>query len=1175
MRVWPLPGISRRMGYAGGSLFVLSRDRGLTLLTGDSLVTVPGGEALVGTQPARLLPTGNAGMLLLTRTDALFHFDGKRVVSFPTEADALLREALVMDGTYLPGGGLALATLRRGLLLLDASGHLVGQVGRDGGLRDADVKAVLLGPQGALWLGLNNGLARVDAGMPATYFGADEGLPGFVVDVARHDGRLFAATSDGIRVLEPASAPGAAATFRALPDLIDHCHALLPTESSLVAACDHGVHTVTATGHRPLMTVESAFTLHRSRAHPGWLYVGLNDGVAVMTLRGGRWQFAARIENLRTEVRSLAEADGVLWIGTAIDGLYHVRVTADPEALVARRVQAWAGTSANVFLDDGHVLVSGAGRGVYRVVRESERAWLRPDTTLAQAPPIARRAGLSRLARTAAGTAWMHAGSATGLLYPGVQGAAAWDDISGFLTTDEVYALYPERDGVLWIGMAEGLARYDTRRETSSTAPQARVRRLSRGEAVLYGGEGVAPDLRLEHDPAGLRFAFSAPGASAARFQTRLDGQEADWSAWTAETQRDYTNLSGGRYTFRVRARDAQGGVGPEAALSFVVLPPWYRTGWAYALYALLVLGAGYALVWLNGLRLRARNAHLEAVVHARTATVEAQKEALLRQNAQIEEQATRLLLLDEARTRFFANISHEFRTPLTLTLGPLDDVIEGVHGEVSAGVKGTLGLARRSAYRLLRLVNRLLDLARLESGHMPLAAQPADLADFVQRTAETFAPLAARRQVTLRHTAPAAPFLVAFDPDKVEEVLVNLLSNAFKATSAGGEIHVSTTLRGDVAEVRVADTGAGIDPESLSVIFDRFQRGKHALPGTTGTGIGLNLVQELVHLHGGSVTVESERGRGTTFTVLLPRAVPDAAPGFANPPDAPVVHAPIENAPRVEAATSETLPYETADRPTVLVVDDHADIRAYVRQHLETAYAVVEAADGDEGFEKARSVLPDLVVSDVMMPRRDGFSLCRALKADPALGHVPVILLTAKASGESRLEGLDAEADDYLTKPFDARELLARARNLLAQRQRLRDRFRQEIVVQPSGVTVTSTDAAFLEHARATIEAHLSDTDFSVEALAGAVALSPSQLQRRVKALTGLTPVQLVVQMRLARAADLLAQGAGSVSEIAYGVGFNAHAYFAQRFRERYGVTPSAYAAGERDAEMEPDAVP
>ena len=568
---------------------------------------------------------------------------------------------------------------------------------------------------------------------------------------------------------------------------------------------------------------------------------------------------------------------------------------------------------------------------------------------------------------------------------------------------------------------------------------------------------------------------------------------------------------------------------------------------------------------------LRAYAEDLEARVVERTAVLEVQKAELEAQREQLQHQAERLRELDAVKARFFANISHEFRTPLTLLLGPIQDA--GREGDLER-LRAHLPLMQRNAERLLGLIGQLLDLSKLEAGGMQLHAREVDLVPLLRQLTAAFSSRAERQGLTLVFDAEVETLPCYVDADKLEKVVLNLLSNALKFTDRGGKVRLRLTQRradtGAWAEITVQDTGRGIPVEELPRLFDRFHQVED---GTTrpheGTGIGLALARELVELHHGTITIESTEKFGSTFTVRLPLGRAHLQPSdLAEPPGpgaAPhrMVHAPL----LLEGDGTDTKDRQEppllaqGDRPTVLVVEDNVDMRAYLKSHLSPHYRVAEAAHGKAGLEVVRSLRPDLIISDVMMPEMDGYQLCRAVKADPALGHIPVVLLTARADDESRLEGLEIGADDYLAKPFNAEEMLLRVENLIEIRRRLHAHFSGRVVVGASQVVVSSTEAAFLEQVRDVIEAHLGDTHFGVERLADEVGLSTRQLLRRVKETAGLTPNGYIRMLRLERAAQLLEQRAGSVSEIAYQVGFNQPEYFSKLFRQVFGIPPSEYA--------------
>lgn len=576
----------------------------------------------------------------------------------------------------------------------------------------------------------------------------------------------------------------------------------------------------------------------------------------------------------------------------------------------------------------------------------------------------------------------------------------------------------------------------------------------------------------------------------------------------------------------------------------------------------LAVAVAGFFLARLWAVRQRARRQALERLVAERTAT--------------IARQAERLQELDRLKSQFFANISHELRTPLTLTLGPLQEAVAGRFGPVREDLAKQLQVALRNAQRLLGLVDQLLDASRLDAGSLRLRLRRGDLATVARQRVEAFLPLAERREIELSLAAPVEPVEVWFDEVQIEKVFDNLLGNALKFTPRGGKVHVSVAAPPETGrvEVSVQDNGPGIPADQVARVFDRFyQVEAPARRRWPGAGIGLALARQLVELHRGSISVESAEGVGARFTVTLQRGRNHLPPELLDdrppvrelrPSGTFVLTADLldetQAAPAVMAESGD-------DRTTVLVVEDNADIRAYIRRQLEPAYRVVEAADGAEGLAQARSVVPDLVVSDVMMPRLDGNDLFRALRADPELEFIPVILLTAKASAENRIEGLREGVDDYLVKPFDPRELRARIDNLIASRRRLFDRLAATPPrpLRAREVQVTSADEAFLARVQAAVEERLGDTDLTVEGLAEALACDRSYLLRKLRTLTGETPSGLIRSLRLQRAEQLLRAGAGTVSEVAYTVGFKSVAHFSNAFQERYGERPSAFAARHR----------
>lgn len=629
-------------------------------------------------------------------------------------------------------------------------------------------------------------------------------------------------------------------------------------------------------------------------------------------------------------------------------------------------------------------------------------------------------------------------------------------------------------------------------------------------------------------------------------FAYKLEGMNDEWIQHGKERRINFSGLGHGEYLLRVKGTNNDG-VWNEvgATLAIIISPPWWRTWWAYAAYMLILLSILYVV---------------------RKSELNRQR---LKHDLQLEHiQAEKLQEMDRLKSRFFANISHEFRTPLTLILGPINTLRKTYNKPEAVE---NLDIMQRNSQRLLHLINQLLDLSRLEAGKMDIAAQPQNIIPFLKGIVFSFESLARERNIELRvddlRGQSDQPLVLNFDPEKMENVLINLLSNAFKFTPDGGAIIVELASDNQSATITVADSGRGIPAAALPRIFDRFHSvGDSYIKDQPGSGIGLAICKELIELHDGTITAESTVDEGSRFTITLPIVIDVASKTdktestHLQKDDPPETLSPTVSA-EAAAPTSEKTS-ENINAPQILIVEDNDDMRAYIRRQLQADFRIAEAADGAAGFDEAAEVMPALIISDVMMPKMDGYQLCEKLKSDERTSHIPVILLTAKSSGDSKVEGLQLGADDYLIKPFNSRELLVRVKNLIEQRQKLRARFAKEIPLGPKDITVTSADEEFLQRAIAIIETNMENAHFTVEQFAAEMAFSRHHLNRKLKGLTDLSSQDFIRTIRLKRAGSLLKQQFGTVSEIAYTVGFSSPSYFTRCFREQFGMLPSEYAA-------------
>ena len=535
------------------------------------------------------------------------------------------------------------------------------------------------------------------------------------------------------------------------------------------------------------------------------------------------------------------------------------------------------------------------------------------------------------------------------------------------------------------------------------------------------------------------------------------------------------------------------------------------------------------------------------------------------------EKQTQALQELDSLKSRFFANISHEFRTPLSIIKGSVEKLRH--QDKEGSERRSDYQLIDRSASRLLQLINQLLDLSRLEAGKLELHPKPGELTHFLQGMAGSFASLFESKGITYHYTVSLQPVWVQLDSDKLEQIISNLLANAYKFTPATGQVRFSAAVEpGQTGrcelQLIIQDTGIGIGEHQLTRIFDRFyQVDDSATRSYEGTGIGLALVAELVDLHSGQLTVESTLGSGTTFRLCIPlEMLPmEERPGQESPwLDGSASGIPVSE-PTIMPSMKE--PAQSSKRSShseqILVVEDNRDLRQFLVSKLAKNYTVSEVENGLDGYQTAIKTIPDLIISDVMMPGLDGMALCERLKTDERTSHIPIILLTARADRESKLKGLDTGADDYMSKPFGLEELQVRVRNLLESRQKLRERFSRQITLHPTELVVTSLDEQFLQKALAVTEANLANAAFDVELFSREMGLSRTQLHRKLTALTEQSPNEFIRALRLQRAASLLQQQQGNVADVAYQVGFNSPNYFTKCFRDVYGQTPTEYASG------------
>jgi len=705
---------------------------------------------------------------------------------------------------------------------------------------------------------------------------------------------------------------------------------------------------------------------------------------------------------------------------------------------------------------------------------------------------------------------------------------------------------------------------------------------LAQSYLSLSKSENSGNRLKLSHKQNIISFRFASMDFTAPQeclYSYILEGFDRGWISSGRRRFVSYTNLNPGSYTFRVRGSNSDGVWNDnEAIISFTITPPWWKTPWAYLFYGLFTIAILFGIRRFEVYRIRLR--HQLAMQ-----TLETQ----------------RFQELERSKSRFFTNLSHEFRTPLMLIRGPIEQIQVGAH---KTNIQKLYDLIIRNSNRLTELIDQILAISQIEAGVLPLQAQEMNVISLLHGLVSSFDSLAEQKWIKLVFDSKITSFSAWIDQDKFEKIINNILSNAFKFTDEGGTISCRTSEKpynsevnnlnwntDKYLEIAISDTGIGIPEDLQDRIFDRFYQVDDS-PGKKfhGTGIGLALVKELVDLHHWDISLKSKPGEGSTFFICIPRGrehLKDSeiistvtkpkyifrqSPGAGTTGDTSlaIANSTNDSGQNKQTKTTSNIKHSSdlsEGNSIILIVDDSADVRFYLNEILKEDFRIEEATGAEEGFQMATNLSPDIILSDVLMPGISGIEFCRRIKTDLRTSHIPVVLLTARTSPESRLEGLETGADDYLIKPFERRELIARLKNLIEHRQRLMKKFQRDILVEPSAITVTSMDEDFLKRAMAVTEKHLDDPEFETGEFAGLLNLSRSQLHRKLVGLTGQSPGEFIRIIRLKRAAQLLAQHSATISEVAYQVGFNNLSYFTRAFRQQFRCTPSEFMEKQKSA--------
>ncbi|MDR1357413.1 MAG: response regulator [Tannerellaceae bacterium] len=842
------------------------------------------------------------------------------------------------------------------------------------------------------------------------------------------------------------------------------------------------------------------------------LWIGANSGLSRLDIETGAFVSYGEGSGLHNiPVYSLAESPGgLIWAGTT-DGLYAYSPAEDAFSKVYPSDREEAAV-VNGLVYDGGLLWMSTNSGVvsYSVNDAQTRAYSRSNSGV----------GSDEFLRGS-----YYKSPAGEIFFGGVEGVSVFfpNEIRDSVTIQKVYIT-----------------------NLSISGEPVGINREVNGRIVLDTNISETKRIKLLHSDRYFRLDFVAMGSFkpySTIYACMLEGFDKEWSLHNySDRSVTYTNLNPGVYVFRVKAsNDPDRFDGEEASLIIEVAPPVWKTWWAKLLYVLLSAGVTLFITLFVIARLRERS-------------------ELLIERMSVKQQEE----LNSVRLNFFTNITHELRTPLTLIIGPLRKIV----GEDTDEERKKAGnLVLRNAERLQHRINQILDFKKIEEGKMKLHVRPVEIVTFVANCVAVFRELMRQKNITVYFSKPSGGIEIWYDPDMLEMCLNNIMYNAFKFTLPGGSLSVAIEAVDGGTMLSFRDTGVGMNRETSERIFDRFYQGS-AGRERAGAGLGLHLTKTIVEMHGCDISVESREGEGSCFTIVIP----EGNKRFSDKELAPVeaverdhdtdVHR--ETAKRAgPAPAAATQPKDAAadERPTLLLVEDNSDMRFYIRRELsDENYIIEEAADGKEGLDMALRITPDLVIADVMMPRMSGTELCRILKSTPQTCHIPIVILTARDDMPNRMESIESGADSFIAKPFDVRYLRARISRLIETRRVMKERFGKSIFIDTQELHLTSLDERLMTKTIDYIRANMENTELSVEEMSRELGLSRAHLHRKIKALTGKSPVEFIRMMRMKHAAFLLGSGKLSISEVAYMTGYNTPSYFSASFGAFFGMPPKTY---------------
>jgi signal transduction histidine kinase/DNA-binding NarL/FixJ family response regulator len=1012
-----------------GDYFLMEYGKGLIRITEGKSELLPGSEAMTPLRLQQITPFSEGKLLLVSYDQGLFIYDFEKFTPWKNDVNEVLKQAKAWSAVSLYNEYFAIGSGAAGVLILDKEGNLIQRLDKQMGVPDFAVYDLFLDKDDNLWVAQSSAITQIILNSPFHQIDMRHGLNGeYAFSAASNNGKTYIATSRGLVYKEdksPWQGLNDYQPFKAVEGVNGRINGFLKQGDDFFALTTFGFFQL-INDRLQLISDLEMYWVGYEMTNSDQIILGSRQGHLHLVKKvNGRWRYQHQIKGFNNQIGYIAEAeDGKLWVTDAGSGVFKITLnSAQDSAINIRKYGEAEGlpeVQNNRLLSTAKGLSFRTSNGIYRYDLKQDRF-----VSQAEVDELLKDINVLRITEAGNGDIMYAAPDLKGLLRKTENGYIEDKALLSKVNTHSTQTVTSKGNNQWWL-VGDGIIVVDAAKalvpnyKFNANVKSAVV--TNKADSLIFGGFERATPIQLPYQQNAIRFNFAASfydTSEQIEFQSILEGTKDDWSTWDTQTNRSFTNLPHGDYVFKVRARNINGQISEIDQLTFTMLRPWFLAWWAYFIYAIIIVAIVWFIVKLNASKLEREKLALAKTVEERT--------------EKITEQADRLKAIDEKRSTFFANISHELKTPLTLINTPLERLIyeEKIDDEE---VRKTIQMAVRNGESLLSLVEEILDLAKMDEGKLKLKENPIRLNELLEFMLTSYHSAFVQKAIVFNYNFELKKSLaLLLDGDRITKIINNLLSNALKFTPNGGQIDLSVVegTKPNTLIIKLMDNGMGIPPEDLPYVFDRYyqsEQPKRQVVG--GTGIGLALAKELAILHGGSILVESRLNVGTIFSLELP---------IKEVKEETLVPLTGTESKRLKSSLDETITKYSEkfalERPVLLITEDHPEMRAFIAQTLQPYFEIHTAENGQRALDILNQTHIDIVISDVMMPVMDGFELLEAIKANEALRQISFIMLTASAGQDEKLHALTLGIDDYLTKPFNASEFLARIKNILENR--------------------------------------------------------------------------------------------------------------------------------------------